>query len=49
MSAQQGYLDALLALSGNALYVDARKLLIRSLNEDVLYELNRQILQSCTT
>jgi hypothetical protein len=49
MSATEGHLHALMALSGNALYADARKALIQSLSGDQLHALNQEILESCMT
>jgi hypothetical protein len=49
MAANEGYLKALLALSGDAMFSEARKKLVESLSEHELEELIQQGLMKCTT
>jgi hypothetical protein len=49
MSATEGHLHALLALSENAIHSEARKTLVQSLIGEQLQVLNQEILETCTT
>jgi undecaprenyl pyrophosphate synthase len=49
MAANDGYLKALLALSGNAMFSEARKMLVNSLSEQELETLTKETFSRCNT
>jgi hypothetical protein len=49
MASNDGYLNPLLALSGNPLFLEARKKLVQSLSTNELQDLIQEALTGCAT